>query len=725
MAMFMNKFTARIILPAALSIVLLSGTIFSFLLPCFEETLIARKKQMVQEVVTTVHSLLGEYKDRVDSGELALSEAQSRAIKRISHMRYGAEAKDYFWINTMEPRMVMHPYRPELEGENLSRYADSHGKLLFVEAVAVVKENGSGFVDYMWQWKDDPRRIVSKISYVKGFKPWGWVVGSGIYVEDVYAEISSITRRLALILSLILLVTVLVTVFIIVQVLKAERLKEVAEAKLRASEKKYRELVQDANSIILRLDKKGAVLFMNEFAQDFFGFTENEIIGRSVVGTIVPEISSAGQNLKKFIDGLCADPRQYLTNENENIKKGGERVWIAWTNKAVLDESGAVKAILCVGNNITERKRAEQELREQEYGFRKLFDNMTNAVVIYEPAEQGRNFLVKDVNRAAQQLEQLSKEDLIGKHLSTIFPAIKESGFFEVFERVFKTGQPEYVPEKLYRDDRLGEVWRENWIYKLPGGDIVSIYNDVTQKRIIRQEALRSARLASIGELAAGVAHEVNNPLNGIINCAELITDTLSKQSLDTKWAVAIIRESRRIARIVQSLLAYARPRDEQFELVTVKRIFEETFLLLQKHFEKNFVSLAVEIPENLPQVSVQSQKIQEVFMNIMSNALYALNKKYGSSTGKKILKIGAENKASEGRFYVRIVFSDNGVGIPKKSLGRICELFYSLKPAGEGTGLGLNICYNIIKEHDGGLFFESDEGHGTRVIVDLPVARD
>ena len=115
-------------------------------------------------------------------------------------MRYGPESKDYFWINDMQPRLIMHPYRTDLEGKDIAGFTDPSGKHLFVEVVRTVKNSGAGYVDYQWQWKDDPDRIVPKISYVKGFDPWGWIIGTGIYVEDVHTEIAAITRPRGIIL---------------------------------------------------------------------------------------------------------------------------------------------------------------------------------------------------------------------------------------------------------------------------------------------------------------------------------------------------------------------------------------------------------------------------------------------------------------------------------------------------------------------------------------------
>jgi PAS domain S-box-containing protein len=148
-----------------------------------------------------------------------------------------------------------------------------------------------------------------------------------------------------------------------------EVLRDVTEQKrveqaLRESERKYRELVEHANSIILHWTRDGQVIFLNEFGQRFFGYSEAEIQGRHVVGTIVPETESGGRDLRPLMDEICKDPAAFEQNVNENMRRGGERVWIAWTNKVVLDPQGQVKEILSIGADITARKNAEEKLRQ-------------------------------------------------------------------------------------------------------------------------------------------------------------------------------------------------------------------------------------------------------------------------------------------------------------------------------------------------------------------------
>ena len=135
---------------------------------------------------------------------------------------------------------------------------------------------------------------------------------------------------------------------------------------LKKSEKKYRQLVEDANSIILRMDTKGNLTFLNKFALKFFGYKENEILGRHVIGTIVPDADFSGRDLKSMIDDIMRHPDRYVNNENENMLHDGQRVWIAWTNKAVFDNNDHHKEILCVGNDITKIKKSEELLKEMD-----------------------------------------------------------------------------------------------------------------------------------------------------------------------------------------------------------------------------------------------------------------------------------------------------------------------------------------------------------------------
>jgi signal transduction histidine kinase len=146
----------RIIIPVGLTLALFILSVFFLFIPSIEKQMMAQKREMIRNLTDSCWSLLTVYHDRVKSGELSLEDARARVIRRLRGLRYGPEGKDYFWINDMVPRLMMHPYRPDLEGKDLSGYTDPEGKRLFLEFVKTVQDAGAGYVGYMWQWKDNP-----------------------------------------------------------------------------------------------------------------------------------------------------------------------------------------------------------------------------------------------------------------------------------------------------------------------------------------------------------------------------------------------------------------------------------------------------------------------------------------------------------------------------------------------------------------------------------------
>jgi len=255
---------------------------------------------------------------------------------------------------------------------------------------------------------------------------------------------------------------------------------------------------------------------------------------------------------------------------------------------------------------------------------------------------------------------------------------------------------------------------------------IIVIARDITEKKSIQTEAMRISHLASLGELAAGVAHEINNPITGIISIAEIIADKFHYLGEDRKIPERIISEGERIGVIVKKLLSFARNTNEDYTSVSIGDVLESTLILMKKQIFQDGISLSIDLHPNLPKIKARSYEIQQVIMNILSNARYALNKKYDGFHNDKILDISVILKEiiinDKKTQYIRLTFYDEGLGIPNKFLKQISDPFFSTKPKGEGTGLGLSISHGIIENHNGKLWFESEENSYTKVYIDLPV---
>ncbi|MEJ2660202.1 MAG: cache domain-containing protein [Desulfobacteraceae bacterium] len=223
----------NIVLPVLITLALFVITLFWLLLPRLELHLMDRKREMIRELTESAWSAVRYYHSLAEKGVITDQEARRQALDLLRNIRFGPKGKDYFWINDMRPVLIMHPYRPDLEGRDASEMTDSTGKRLFMDFVDTVRRKGAGYVDYRWQWQDNPDKIVSKISYVKGFTPWGWVIGTGVYVEDVRAQISAITQNITSICLGITAVMFLLCFYIIWQGAAAERKRTYAEEQAR------------------------------------------------------------------------------------------------------------------------------------------------------------------------------------------------------------------------------------------------------------------------------------------------------------------------------------------------------------------------------------------------------------------------------------------------------------------------------------------------------------
>jgi two-component system NtrC family sensor kinase len=369
-------------------------------------------------------------------------------------------------------------------------------------------------------------------------------------------------------------------------------------------------------------------------------------------------------------------------------------------------------------------RQAEEALRESEsknrrlsQELRTLLDNIPDSLSLLDA---DRNVIW--ANSGAARMVGRPLEALAGGPCRELWPECSARDESCPVKRCFQSGRPEVGSVRTAG----GKTWgvRAFPVLNKKGrvANVIKMVSDNSHQLLLKEEANRAAHLASLGELAAGVAHEINNPINGIINYAQILADQPSDKSDQQEIVREIIGEGERIALIVRNLLAFAKGQPEGKNPVAVEDILSAALALTKSQLAKDCIRLMVDMFPDLPPVKGHLQQIQQVVLNIISNARYALNQKYPAANEDKILHIQTEKRIIGKRPFVRLIFRDHGIGIPEDILHKIMDPFFSTKPNGVGTGLGLSISHGIVRDHDGRIGINSVEGEYTRVTVDLPV---
>ena len=274
--------------------------------------------------------------------------------------------------------------------------------------------------------------------------------------------------------------------------------------------------------------------------------------------------------------------------------------------------------------------------------------------------------------------------------------------------------------------DRYGVTWNLR-VFPVKAEEMVAqvvlIAEDITETLENERQRSRASRLAALGELAAGVAHEINNPISGVINYAQLILNHAAENSRDRDLAQRIIKEGDRIATIVRELLTFAREGSSDPQTVSIREALAEALSLCESQLRKDMIELRIDLPNDLPGIESRNHQLQQLFLNLISNARHALAEKYPGAHADKILAISGRQVERDGRPHIRLKVRDHGTGIPPELLERVLNPFVTTKPAGVGTGLGLSISFDIAKKHGGMLKIASEHGAWTEVTVDLPVS--
>jgi PAS domain S-box-containing protein len=376
-----------------------------------------------------------------------------------------------------------------------------------------------------------------------------------------------------------------------------------------------------------------------------------------------------------------------------------------------------LRILLAQAASALDNARLYAALARSEAKWRSVVDGVPDIIALMDDHGQ-----LEFVNHLAPYTEEASR--LIGTTADQYMDAASRVAWQEALAQVVASGRPREL-EVCIAPPSQPRRWYNTRIRAVEAGPhtkYLSISTDISGRKQLEAQVRQQQRLESIGTLASGVAHEINNPVQGILNYAELIHASADDPQTVREFADEITRESDRVAVIVRGLLAFSRQeRDQQREQIHIDKLVESTLALIRSVMRKDNVRLVIDVPSSLPPLSCRPQQIQQIILNLVTNARDALNSRYPGHHEHKQLEIGAEAFTREQAQWVRLTIADRGIGMREEVRGRIFDPFFTTKGRDQGTGLGLAVSHGIAVEHGGELRVESEYGVGTRFHLELP----
>lgn len=473
----------------------------------------------------------------------------------------------------------------------------------------------------------------------------------------------------------------------------------------------YRNLLEIVPCIITAQDKNFKLLWYNkEFAEKFNPMPDDYCYhaykGRTKKCTICPVE-------KTFEDGLT-----HMSEETGVNKDGTPTRWIVKT-APIKNEEGDVIAAMEMNIDITQRKALEEELKKSEKKYYAIFNNIPNPVFVLEVD----SLEILDCNDSINTIYGYTKDEIINKSFLMLFSDDEKEQYTSLIRTTPFINQARHVTkmgETLYVNIRVSPS-------EYPGEKVLLVTtSDITKQLETEQQLIQAGKMATLGEMATGVAHELNQPLSVIKTASSFFMKKIKKKEKiedDILFTMSSEIDSYvdRATKIINHMREFGRKSDMALEKVQVNEVLEKALEILGQQLKIREIDVVWDLEEDLPEIMVDPGRLEQVFVNIIINARDAVDERWQSQEyerGSKKILLKTRSEA----MMITITISDTGTGIPKNHLGKIFEPFFTTKKVGQGTGLGLSISYGIIKDCQGSIKAVSNEEEGTSFIIQFPI---
>jgi PAS domain S-box-containing protein len=483
--------------------------------------------------------------------------------------------------------------------------------------------------------------------------------------------------------------------------------KEMEEA-LKNERDMAQKYLDIAGVIILVLDIKGNITLVNKKGCQVLGFEEHELTGKNWLDNFVPEQmkGEVKNRFKKLIAGE-AKPLSYYENWIKTATNK-ERL-IAWNNSILTDNESNIIGTLSSGEDITDRRNIEQDLHLKAA----LLENASNAIFVHDA--DGK-FLY--INAMACNLYGYSYDEFMRLNLQSLVPQESRERVRRRIRETIKKSELYFETVHLRKDGSSINLETHAKLFE-SGGEkyLLSVSLDVTERQKMRESLMLTDRLSSLGEMAMGVSHELNNPLTSVVGYTQLLMEEPDISEDMRQDLQKVHSQAKRAAQIIKDFITFARGQPTNKVLLNINNVIADVVKLRSYELGSKGIKVEMVLDPDIPLVLADQGQLQHCIWNILINAehfMYQANK-----GGKFIVKTETDNN------WIKIILSDNGPGITRDVLPHIFDPFYTTKDIGKGSGLGLSICYGIITQHGGRIYVESEEGKGATFIIELPVTRD